>query len=78
MAGEPDGGVEQGLAGAPGALVGHLGDGGEAGVIVDDDLEVVVAGTRPSARVMRRSVAPEQTVAAAVGDPSELLCGPDG
>ena len=42
LTGEPDGGVEQRLAGAAGALIGHVGYVREAAVVVDHDLEVVV------------------------------------
>ena len=62
----------QGRGGAGRALVGDLGDVGEPGGVVDDDLEVVVAdGARRVARPP--SVAAEHPVPAAVGDPAELL-----
>jgi len=65
--------VEQGPAGAAGALVGDVGDVCQAGGIVDDDLEVVVAETPAPAVAMRSGRSPEDPVATAVGDPSELL-----
>ncbi len=55
------------------ALVGHVGDIGEPGVVVDDDLEVVVARTRASSVVRGARRPAEEPVAAAVGDPAELL-----
>ena len=42
MTGEPDGRIEQSLAGGARALVRNVGDIGQPGGIVDDDLEMVV------------------------------------
>src|SRR4029079_149561 len=71
VAREPDRGVEQGLARAAGALVGDVRDVGQAGVGVDDDLEVVVAD--PDVAMATGVFPAEGTMAAAVRDPAQLL-----
>ena len=55
------------------ALVGEGLDVGEAGVVVDRDVQEVVAHGTALVPVGDGGVAPVQAPAAAVGDPAELL-----
>ena len=71
VAGEPDGGVEQGPAGAAGRLVRNVSDVRQPGGIVDDHLEVVVA--EPAAGTSRLGCPAQNPVPATGGDPAELL-----
>src|SRR2546427_1509723 len=56
---------------ALGALVGDGDDDAPSAAIIDDDLEVVVAGAPLQTPALGRP--PEDAVAAAVGDPAQLL-----
>jgi len=71
--GRPEGGQGEleGGRGALGALVGDLDDDASPAAIVDDDLEMVVAGTPLQASALGRAA--EDAVAAAIGDPAQLL-----
>jgi hypothetical protein len=69
--GEPDRGIQQGTAGGRGALVRHVGHAGQAGGIVDDDLEVVV--THPQVTMPTGALSAEEAVPTARRDADQLL-----